>query len=81
MNPAEWATGVVPSAPLVTVQVVPEMLLTRMISEFAAISATCIWVGGVAELDTAGKVDDEATVHVSVVPDAGALVPPELTTV
>jgi hypothetical protein len=52
-----------------------------MISEFAAISATCIWVGGVAELDTAGKVDDEATVHVSVVPDAGALVPPELTTV
>lgn len=81
MNPAEWATGVVLSAPLVTVQVVPETLVTVMISVFAAASATWNWVGGVALLDAAGNVEDEATVQVSCVPDAGAVVPPEATVV
>ena len=55
MNPAECATGVVPSAPRVTVHVVPEMLVTRMISEFREMSAMWHWVGGVAEDETAGK--------------------------
>src|SRR5689334_4038332 len=64
-----------------TVHVVPEMLITEMTSEFSAMSATWICVGGVAEDDTAGNPVDDATVHVSCVPDAGAVVPPDETIV
>jgi hypothetical protein len=46
-----------------------------------AVSATWNWVGGVAELLAAGNPDEDATVHVSLLPDAGAVVPPEETVV
>jgi hypothetical protein len=38
-------------------------------------------VGGVAELDAAGKPVELASVQVSAVPAAGTVVPPELTVV
>jgi hypothetical protein len=81
VNPALCGTGVVPSAPLVTVHVAPDTLVTAMVSEFSAMSATWNCVGGAAELDAAGNDDEEETVHVSVVPPAGAVVPPDETVV
>ena len=74
------ATGVLLSAPLVTLQVVPDTLVTRTISPVFpdAVSATWNWVTPVL---AAGKLDDDATVHVSVVPDDGAVVPPDETVV
>jgi hypothetical protein len=83
MNPAVCATGVVPSDPRVTVHVVPEMFVTATSSPVLpdAVSATWNWVGGVAVLDAAGNPADEATVHDSDVPPAGADVPPVETVV
>ena len=66
------------SAPRVTVHVVPETFVTRMISEGSAVSATWNWY---TPVDADGKLDEDATVHVSEVPGAGASVPPLLTTV
>jgi hypothetical protein len=79
-NPEECATGVVPSAPRVTLHVVPETFVTRMISLVfpVAVSATWNWVTPVL---APGKLDDDETVQVSVVPPAGAVVPPETTVV
>ena len=65
MNPAVCVTGVVPSAPLVTVHVVPLMLVTAIISLLAEMSATWHCVGGVPVLETAGNDEEDATVHVS----------------
>ena len=83
VNPAACATVAVFSAPLVTVHVVPETLVTAMISPVFpfAVSATWNWVGGVAVFDAAGNDADDATVQLSLVPDAGAVVPPEETVV
>ena len=57
VNPAVCATGVVPSAPRVTVHVVPLTLVTAMISlpAPAATSTTWNWVGGIAVEDAAGN--------------------------
>ena len=73
VNPAEWVTGVVDSAPRVTVHVDPETFVTAIISDVAAGSPTWNWETPVA---AGGKLRDEATVHVSGVPLAGASVPP-----
>jgi hypothetical protein len=81
VNPAAWATGVVPSAPRITVHVVPATLVTAMISLARDGSLTWNWVGGAAELLAAGNDDDDDTVHVSVVPAAGLVAPPEATVV
>jgi hypothetical protein len=78
---AEWVTGVVPSAPRVTVQVVPLTLVTIIFSELAAGSATRKNVGGEAAELAAGNPLEEETVHVWEVPAAGAVVPPLLTVV
>ena len=80
VNPAVCATGVVDSAPRVTVHVVPDTLATAMISPVfpGAVSHTWNWV---TPVDAAGNADDDATVHVSCVPDDGASVPPEETVV
>src|SRR5580704_13285213 len=79
-NPAACETGVVDSAPLVTVQVrfpVPDMFVTAMISVFCEMSATCSCVVGDV---TTGKFPRPCTVQVSTVPEEGASVPPEETT-
>jgi hypothetical protein len=85
VKPAEWVTGVVAgvSAPRVTVHVVPLTFVTAMISEVLpeAVSQTWNWAGGAADDDAAGNPEDDATVHVSTVPAAGAPVPPEDTVV
>src|SRR5271170_7060353 len=75
---AVWATGVVPSAPRVTVQVVPDTLVTAISSDARIWSATWNWVIPVA---AGGKDAPERTVHVSLPPLAGAVVPPEVTVV
>ena len=66
-----------------TVHVVPDTLVTAMISLVFpdAWSATWNWVGGDAPDDAAGNPEDEVTVHVSLLPDGGAVVPPEETVV
>ena len=83
VNPVVWATGVVPSAPRVTVHVVPLTLVTAMISlpAPAAVSTTWNWVGGIAVEDAAGNDVEDATVQFSTVPPDGASVPPEETVV
>ena len=78
MNPEAWTTGVVDSAPLVTVHVVPDTFVTAMISVGAAGSATWNWE---TPVDAVPNIADEATVHVSCVPGEGASVPPEVTVV
>jgi hypothetical protein len=62
----------------VTVHVVPETLVTIMISEGCALSATRNWL---VPVTAAGKPAELATVHVSDVPPAGAVVPPDETVV
>jgi hypothetical protein len=52
-----------------------------MISDGAAGSLTWNWLGGLALLDAAGNVAEEATVHVSAVPGAGTSPPPLVTVV
>ena len=83
VNPAGWATGVVASAPRTTVQAAPDTLMTAMISlvRLAVVSTMWNWVGGVPLEFAAGNVADEATVQVSTVPLAGAVVPPAMTVV
>ena len=71
VNPVVWATGVVPSAPRVTVQVVPDTLVTAMISVSAAMSETWNAVGGTAVEDAAGNEVEAATVQFSTVPAGG----------
>ena len=78
VNPAACATGVVPSAPLITVQVRPDTFVTRMISLARAGSEMWNWVGCVAPEDATGNDPDDATVHDWLVPGAGASVPPAL---
>jgi hypothetical protein len=78
VNPDAWVTGVVPSAPRVTVHVVPETLVTSISSEVAAGSATWNWYTPVA---AAGNSAEDATVNVSDVSAAGASVPPDETVV
>jgi hypothetical protein len=73
-------TGVVDSAPRVTVHVFPDTLVTRIISEELAISASATWNCD-TPVDADGKAEEEVTVHVSTVPDAGASVPPLATVV
>jgi hypothetical protein len=80
VNPAVWATGVVPSAPRVTVQVVPDTLVTAMISLVFPEAVSATW-NCVTPVDAAGKDDDDATVQDSLVPEPGAVVPPEETVV
>jgi hypothetical protein len=75
---AACATGTLDSAPRVTFQVVPDVLVTRMISEGACGSPMWNWVDPV---DADGHPMSDATVHISVVPLAGASVPPEETVV
>ena len=82
MKSGAWVTGRVFSAPRVTVHVVPETLVTAMISpEYAgSASATWNWEIPVAAVPNSR---DEVTVQVSWVPLAGAgmPVPPLVTTV
>jgi hypothetical protein len=72
---------VLPSAPRVTVQIAPEVSVTAMTSAGRAVSATWKVVGRDAVEAAVGNTPGLATVHVSDVPAAGALMPPELTTV
>ena len=80
VNPAACATGVVPSAPRVTVHETPEIAVTAMISVEAAGAVSAIW-NWVAPVSTVGNEADEATAHVSTVPCAGESVPPLVTVV
>lgn len=66
------------SAPRITVHVVPETFVTAIISDGALGSATWNWETPVA---AAPNMAEDATVHVSCVPCAGASVPPEVTVV
>ena len=74
VNPLVWVTGVVPSVPRMTVHVVPVTFVTSTISVGAAGSCTRNCVP--AAVVTAGNVAEDATVHDSDVPAAGAVVPP-----
>src|SRR5258708_7126157 len=78
VNPDACATGTLPSAPRITVHVVPDTACTASISDGWAGSAT--W-NCCAPYFTAGNDADDVTVHVSAVPAAGAVVPPEETVV
>jgi hypothetical protein len=73
MNPVACITGVLPSAPLVTVHVVPETFVTAIDSVGAAGSAT--WKPLPADVDAVGNDADDVTCHVSDVPEAGAVDP------
>ena len=50
--------------------------MTRIFSDVALASTTWKVVGGEAELEAAGNVEESATVQVWLVPPAGASVPP-----
>ncbi len=63
VNPAECATGVVPSAPRVTVNIDPATFVTAISSVGASGSAMWNWVGGLAALDAAGNEIGDATVQ------------------
>src|SRR5258708_2138677 len=78
VNPDACATGTPPSAPRIPVHVVPDTACTAHISDGWAGSAT--W-NCCAPYFTAGNDADDVTVHVSAVPAAGAVVPPEETVV
>src|SRR5258708_747479 len=78
VNPDACTTGALPSAPRITVHVVPDTACTASISDGWAGSAT--W-NCCAPNFTAANDADDATVHDSTVPPAGADVPPEETVV
>src|SRR5579859_4963458 len=81
-NPLACATGVVPSAPRVTVQVEPETLVTAISSVGSSGSMTWNCVGGVALFEADGNpAYPPAMVHDSEVPLTGAVVPPDETVV
>jgi hypothetical protein len=67
----------------VTVHVVPDTVVTAMISLVfpVAVSATWNWVGGVPPEFAPGNDAEDVTVHDSTVPEDGAVVPPETTVV
>jgi hypothetical protein len=74
---AAWTTGVLPSTPLVTVQLPPLIAVTRIFSEGSATSA--MWNSPFPEVRDEGNPVGEVIVQFSTVPDAGASPPPELT--
>jgi hypothetical protein len=60
---------------------VPDTFVTSIHSVGTAGSTTRNTVGGTAAFDAAGNAADDATVHDSDVPAAGAVVPPDETVV
>jgi hypothetical protein len=80
VNPAVCATGAVDSAPRVTVHDVPDTAVTAIISAAVTdVAGSATWNCWLPLI--AGNDADDATVHVSTVPGAGAVVPPEETVV
>jgi len=65
----------------VTVQVVPDTLVTCIHSVGRAGSTTRNALAGTVLFDAAGNAAEDATVHDSEVPAAGAVVPPDDTVV
>ena len=59
----------------------PALPVESRIADLLALLEAVQTAGGVVLFDTAGNPDDDATVQVSVLPEDGAVVPPEATVV